>query len=340
MTIHNATTAGKHHPVQLAARFEPVHTELLRVMDLIAEQLKCADEFVAPLMRHIVVSSGGMTRPSLVLLSGKCFGRLNVSHIKIAAVVEMIHTATLLHDDVIDHAMVRRGTNSVNSLWGNECAIVAGDCLLARAFSVSGELQSIQINRLLADSAQAMCRGELKQNLLRGKWDITEEAYRKVIEDKTARFFSACCALGAVASRVGGSRVQNLAGFGLNFGMAFQHVDDLLDIIGDETTTRKANGSDLANGKPTLAFIRMLEKTDVRKRAAMLKELDGHGQPAAAFLERLKETGALRYVFDTAARYVEKAIAHLRPIDDCNARSSLIETAKSITAKVDQSRLG
>jgi octaprenyl-diphosphate synthase len=309
-------------------------------MDLIAEQLKCTDEFVAPLMKHIAVSSGGMIRPSLVLLSGKCSGRLNASHIKIAAVVEMIHTATLLHDDVTDHATMRRGAESVNSLWGNACAIVAGDCLLARAFSVSGELQSIQINRLLADSAQALCRGELKQNLLRDKWDITEEAYRKVIEDKTARFFSACCALGAVASKVGGSRIQNFAGFGLNFGMAFQHIDDLLDIIGDETTTRKASGSDLANGTPTLAVIRMLEKTDIRKRTVVLKELDGREQPAAAFLERLKETGALRYVFDTAARYVERAVAQLRPIEDCTAKASLIETARSITAKVDQNRLG
>jgi octaprenyl-diphosphate synthase len=323
----------------LAASSDPVRPELLSVVDLIAEHLKCADEFVAPLMKHIAVSSGGMTRPSLVLLSGRCFGRLNASHIKIAAVVEMIHTATLLHDDVIDHAAMRRGTDSVNSLWGNECAVLAGDCLLARAFGVSGELQSIQINRLLADSAQAMCRGELKQNLLRGKWDITEEVYRKVVEDKTAQFFSACCALGAVVSKVSGSRMQSLAGFGLNFGMAFQHVDDLLDIIGEETTTRKAGGSDLANGKPTLAFIRMLEKTDVRKKSAVFKELSDNEQPAAAFLERLKETGSLRYVFDTAARYVERAVAHLRQIDECSARASLVETARSITARVDQSRL-
>jgi octaprenyl-diphosphate synthase len=339
VTAHNTTSAARQDSVQYPAAYERVRPELGRVVALITRQIECADESLAPMMQHIMASSGSLVRPVLVLLSGKCLGRLSVAHVKIGAVVEMLHIATLVHDDVIDHASLRRGWPSLNSLWGNDCAVLAGDCLLARAFGVAGELQSIQMNRLLADTAQTMCRGELKQNLLRGKWDISEGTYRDIIKDKTAGFFSACCVLGAIASKAGSARTQHLADFGLNLGMAFQHIDDLLDIIGDETTIRKERGSDIANAKLTLAFIKMLEKLDDSRRTAAIKKLNASKRCAADFLDELSQTGALRYVFDVAARHIEKAVSCLRRLDNCDVAADLAEIAHSVTARIDKNRL-
>jgi octaprenyl-diphosphate synthase len=339
LTTNSSTAAGKHEPLRLPAAYDPVRPELIRVAEMIAAQVKHDDEPVGPVMRHITTSRGSMIRPALVLLSGKCFGQLSVSHVRIGAIVEMIHSASLLHDDVLDQAQLRRGRTTTNGLWGNDCAVLAGDCLLARAFSISGELQSVQISRTLADATQSMCRGELRQNLLRGHWDINEETYGKILEDKTGRFFKACCILGGIASRVGSSTLQNLGGFGLNVGMAFQHTDDLLDIIGDEATSGKEQNSDLANRKTTLAFIRLLAGLDARRKAAMLKKLGTRGQSAAALRPSLTQAGALKYVFDVAAAHVERAVKCLRPLSDSHAKAALLEIARSITARIDPGRL-
>ncbi len=316
-----------------------VQEELLRALAMIASRARTKDRFAAPVMRHVTGSCGGMIRPAIVLLSARCCGRAGTPAVKIAAVVEMMHTATLLHDDVIDHAVTRRGLPSVGSLWGNDCSILAGDWLLAEAFGISGELGDVQINRLLAKTAQAMCRGELTQNLLRDRWDITQQTYQAVIENKTAVFFSACCALGVIVLKGRPEVMRRLARFGLELGMAFQHADDLMDIIGDEKESKKQAGSDIANGKATLAFIVMLERLDRRRRDAATKKLRTRTHAAADFLEPLRRTGAMLYVFDTAVSHVEKAIAALGPLADRDAGLSLVRIAHSVIAKIDPARL-
>jgi octaprenyl-diphosphate synthase len=339
LTARNRSVSVGPGSVKFPPEYGIVQKELRSVLAMIASRMKTPDRLIVPVMQHITSSPGGLIRPALVLLAAKCSGCPRVSAVKVAAIVEMIHTATLLHDDVIDHAATRRGRPSVSSLWGNDCAILAGDWLLADAFGVSGELHSIQISGLLAETAQAMCRGELTQNLLRDRWDITQQTYQAIIENKTASFFSACCALGVVVSKGRPAPMRRLARFGLEFGMAFQHADDLLDIIDDEKTALKQTGSDIANGKPTLAFIVMLERLDRRHRDTAIKKLRTRRHAAADFLVPLRQTGAMMYAFDTAVSHIEKAIAALGPIADSDAGLSLVRIAHSVIAKIAPSRL-
>jgi octaprenyl-diphosphate synthase len=308
-------------------------------MALAARQMDSANDATGRIMRHIASSPGAMLRPALVLLAGKCCGRLRQKHIQTAALVELIHTATLLHDDVIDSAALRRGRPAVRSVWGNCCAVLAGDSLLAAAFGLSGSIGSARMSRLLADTARTMCDGEIRQNLLRNRWDITERTYCRIIEDKTARFFSTCCALGAIASEAGAREVRQLADFGLHLGMAFQHTDDLLDIVGEQAVTRKTNGSDLANGELTLAFIRMLAALDVTRRREVVGRLNAGKRSTGDFLRLLRKTGSLRYVFDVVRRHIDEAMLCLERIDSGPARAALAEIAASVPARVDESRL-
>jgi octaprenyl-diphosphate synthase len=328
--LASAGRAGRY-----PSAYEPVRRDLLRVADSIGRHVSSADESVGSVMKHIVASRGGMIRPALLLLSGKCLGRIGAAHIRLGAAVEMMHTATLLHDDVIDEAHVRRGRASINSLWGNDCAVLAGDYLLARTLSISAELQDVRMSRTLADTAQTMCRGELRQDLLRGRWDISEIAYHAIIEDKTAAFFGACCSLGAIASGASRADTSRLAAFGLELGLAFQHTDDLLDIVGRRRATRKSSGSDLANGKMTLAFIRMLAALNVRTRAAVIRKLESPPSDISDFVGQLRRTGSLRYVYDVAAGHVDSAVCRLGPLRDCPARRSLEEIARSVTSRID-----
>ncbi|HSV27833.1 MAG TPA: polyprenyl synthetase family protein [Sedimentisphaerales bacterium] len=316
-----------------------VWKELRLVRKIIADRMRFRDRLVAPVMQYIAASPGGMIRPALMLLAAKACGSRRASTVKVAAVAEMIHTATLLHDDVIDQADTRRGRPSVCNLWGNNSAVVAGDWLLAEAFRLSAEVDGDRMNALLADTAQAMCRGELTQNLLRDRWDITEQTYRTIIENKTARLFSTCCSLGVTAAGGRPSDIKRLAEFGLEIGMAFQHTDDLLDIIDAKATTRKTAGSDIANGKPTLAFIRMLEKLDGRSRNAAIRKLKTHKYPPAEFLSLLRRTAALEYVFAVASAHVDRAVGRLGPIADSGAGRSLVKIARSVTRRIDVRKL-
>jgi octaprenyl-diphosphate synthase len=325
--------------VGFPAAYAPVRRELTRVAGLIGSHVREADPAVASVMSHVAASRGGMIRPALLLLSGRSLGRLTPAHLKLALAVEMMHTATLLHDDVIDQAAVRRGRASLNHLWGNDCAVVAGDYLLARTLRISGELQDVRMSGILADTAQTMCRGELRQDLLRDKWSIREDDYNSIIEDKTAAFFSACCRLGAVASGASARRMRALAAFGLHLGMAFQHTDDLLDIIGTQRETRKTNGSDLANGKLTLAFIYMLARLSVSRRRAAIRQIQSNHSSVPELLAQLRQTGALRHVHGTAQRHTDRAIASLRVLDDCEASVSLARIAGLVTSRIDPALL-
>jgi octaprenyl-diphosphate synthase len=339
VTTKNTAALPRQHLEHLPAAYEPIRGELSRVLELMGRELASADRAIAPIMQHIAESRGGLIRPALVLLSGKCFGRIVPEHIRLGAIVEMVHTATLLHDDVIDEASVRRGRSSLNSLWGNDCAVLAGDYLLARAFGLSSDLQNVRMRRAISATALSMCNGELTQDLLRGKWDISEDAYCSIIKEKTAAFFSSCCALGAMASKASAGQVRSLAAYGLDVGMAFQHTDDILDIIGHPETIRKSNGSDLANGKVTLPFIRMLAVLDHSEREAVIVKLDSGKSTVADFASRLRRSGALKYAFAAAQKHITRAITHLRATDENAARAGLVEIAHAITSRIDQAAL-
>jgi octaprenyl-diphosphate synthase len=322
----------------MARAYKPITRQLHGVSSMLRKELCADDASIASLTRHIAASRGAMIRPALLLLSGRCFGRVGAVHIRLATAAEIMHTATLLHDDVLDSADIRRRRASVNSLWGNDCAVLAGDFLLARMLGITADLPDARMRRAFSQTAETMCRGELRQDILRGRWDISEKLYKKIIEEKTAAFFGVCCKLGAMASGATNTDTARMTEFGIELGLAFQHTDDLLDIVGIRETIGKNGGSDLANGKLTLPFIRMMASLDRRSRSKMTRKLDA-ADSSNGLLVELRRSGALRYAYNVAQVHTATAMALLKPIPDCAARKGLLDIAGSVLSRIDASIL-
>jgi len=320
--------------------FRLINDELGQVKELINEQLLCCPDAtlhssatlrstskigVRRLVEHLDGCRGKMIRPGLVLLAGGAVGKITDKHIRVAAIMEMIHNATLLHDDVIDEGQRRRGQATVNSLWGNETAVLLGDFLLSKVFKMCADLES-EVVKVIASAAARTCEGELRQIAQRENWQLTEAEYLDIITEKSAALFSSCCYLGGLLGGAGEAEVRLLSDFGLNFGIAFQIADDLLDIIGDEAKTGKTLGSDVDKNKLTLAVIHLLGVMDEKERLAVIGSLCNK----ASMVEMLRSSGSLEYAYSKAQEFVAKAIAALAGLRESNAKESLIETARFI----------
>jgi octaprenyl-diphosphate synthase len=314
-------------PPSGVAAFRLINDELGQVKELINEQLLCRpDEIgVVRLVEHLNGCGGKMIRPGLVLLAGGAVGKITYKHIRIAAIMEMIHNATLLHDDVIDEGQRRRGRATVNSLWGNESAVLLGDFLLSKVFKMCTDLEP-QVAKIIATAAGRTCEGELRQIAQRENWQLNETEYIGIITEKSAALFSSCCYLGGFLGGAGEIEVRMLSDFGLNLGIAFQITDDLLDIIGDEVKTGKTLGSDVDKNKLTLAVIHLLGVMDEKGRSAVINSLCNK----AGMVEMLRLSGSLEYAYSKAQEFVAKAIAPLAGLRESDAKEALIETARFI----------
>ncbi len=325
----------KNIPGKSIPSFRRIDPPLRQVSRLIYESLQTrgAQAELASFFDHLRAGSGKMLRPGMVLLAGECFGTLTPEHLQVAAMVEMIHHATLLHDDVIDEGCKRRGIPTANYLWGNEPAVLLGDFLLSQVFRMAAELDS-PVAKILAQTAARVCEGELRQTVHKKNWQLSESQYLEIITEKSASFFSGCCRLGAMLSHADEGRIESVAQFGLLAGIAFQITDDLLDIAGDESHVGKTLQSDFAKDKPTLAVIHLLRTLDAARRAevhALLESPDGTGRELAALLER---AGSLRYAREQAAAYVAKAVRALAEVPSSPAKEALIETAHFMANRV------
>jgi octaprenyl-diphosphate synthase len=284
MTVRNLSSVS---PVLIA-------DELAAVQKVLSEHLDCPDERLTPFIDYLKNRQGRMLRASVLLLSGKLFGDITGLHIRIAAVVEMIHAATLLHDDVIDNGHSRRYRATANNLWGANLAVLLGDYLLSRAFLTMESLQRNDINRILTETAATICRGEMLQSSCRGDFDVSIEEYLDIIEKKTAIFFANCAQLGAIISGADKNICEVLYNFGLNLGLAFQITDDLIDIVGTESKTGKTGGRDVENKILTLPAIKSIDFTKsqiVHYRQKAVSSLAGFGpNPAAVALKELADS--------------------------------------------------
>ena len=316
--------------------FRLIDSQLSRVKGLINEQLTSPAEVcdVNRLLKHVRGRSGKMIRPGLVLLAGGCCGKITDEHIRVAAIVEMIHNATLLHDDVIDEGQKRRGLPTINNLWGNEAAVLLGDFLLGRVFEMSAELGP-QVAKIIANVAVRVCEGELRQIIQRQNWQLSESEYIDVITEKSAVLFSSACHLGALSAQATGTQARSLAEFGMNAGIAFQITDDLLDIIGDESKTGKTLGRDADKHKLTLAVIHLLGAVGEREKGAVISSyLERKQYDKDALTEMLGRYGSLEYTHSRAQEFVDRAVGALGGLKESNAKDALIETAKFITSRV------
>ena len=323
-------TQLKQPPMSKLALFSLVASDLKRVDKVIGLDTVCCQDVVTAISRHLSASGGKRLRPTLLLLSARACGEQGEGPIRMAAVMEVIHAATLVHDDVIDGAEVRRGNPSTNELWGNQVSVLAGDWLYMQAFSIALRERSFRILDILCDLTKMMVEGELLQAELIGRIDVTEQQNHELIHRKTACLLSACSLVGALMANAPEQTEERLRAYGWNVGMAFQLIDDVLDFEASESVLGKPVGNDLKEGKVTLPMILALQSCTRAERAqveTVVRE-GGYGSvPAVRILEILDRYSAIAEVRRRAARFCEIALESIAELHDSPDRRALQDAA-------------
>ena len=305
-----------------------VEEDFLAVNDLIVNQLHSDVGLVENIGQYIVDAGGKRLRPLLVLLAANACGYRGKRHIELAAIIEFIHTATLLHDDVVDTSDMRRGRATANARWGNAPSVLVGDFLYSRAFQMLVAIGDMEIMSILADTTNLISEGEVQQLINAGNPDISEADYFQVIGKKTAQLFEAAAQAGAVLATDDKAQREAMKLYGHHLGLAFQLVDDALDYQGNAEELGKNVGDDLAEGKPTLPLLAAMrlgseqQATTIREaiKEAQLEKLD-------QVVEIVKQTGALYYTMEQAQQQVNSAKQQLEQLPDSPLKSILAELA-------------
>ncbi len=280
------------------------------------ENLASPVKIVEEIGDFVAASGGKRVRPTLHLLTAQLCGYRGEHHIRLATVVEFIHTATLIHDDIIDGATTRRGRPSANRRWGNSTTVLFGDYLFAKAMDMALDAGSLAVMERLAEVTLRMTEGEMLQTRYVGRLDLTEDEYLGLVERKTAALFGCCCELAGLVADVDPARLAALRSFGTDLGMAFQLVDDLLDFTGDAATMGKPAVSDLREGKATLAVLDLLAGGPVEAgELARLAIEDGDADAIGRLTELLHEHGAIERSRHRARRFAESAVRQLEAFD-------------------------
>lgn len=316
----------KTQPMSRSEVIGLIAKDLQRVEKAIGTDTVCSVEAVTAISHHLQMSGGKRLRPALVLLAAGACGYQGDSAIRLGAVVEIIHAATLVHDDVIDKAEVRRGRPSINRHWGNQTSVLAGDWLYMQAFSLALRERNFYILDLLIDLTQMMVEGELLQMEWVGRIDVAEEEHLDLVNRKTACLFSVCARMGAVLAGVESESEQRLGDYGWNLGMAFQLIDDVLDFTATKEVLGKPVGNDLSEGKVTLPLILALKRCTAEERQlveTVIRDGDYHEVPLSAILELLERYGAIETVRRRAVEYTERASEQLSHLADSNHKRAL-----------------
>lgn len=304
-------------------------TDMQAVNQLIQQQVDSDVALINQLGFYIVNSGGKRLRPLLTVLAARALNIESTQHHILAAIIEFIHTATLLHDDVVDESTMRRGRETANALFGNQASVLVGDFLYTRSFQMMVELQSMRVMEILSDSTNRIAQGEVQQLMNCNDPDTTEESYFDVIYGKTARLFEAATQLAAVITRQSDATEQAMLAYGRHLGTAFQLADDILDYASDSEAMGKNAGDDLAEGKPTLPLLYAMWHA-AEEDAALIREAieQANGLPhLQRILGVMQQTGALTYTRQKACEEADLAIAALSSIPDSEYKQALIALA-------------
>jgi octaprenyl-diphosphate synthase len=295
----------------------------------IRQRLQSEVTLVQQVAEYIVNSGGKRLRPAMVLLSAGMFGNIQSQHYTLAAVIEFIHTATLLHDDVVDSSSLRRGRATANQLFGNAASVLVGDFIYSRAFQMMTGIGNMRVLQILADATNIIAEGEVLQLLNCHDADVTEETYLKVIHFKTAQLFEASTRLGALLSDATSAEQEVMSKYGMHIGTAFQLIDDVLDFSGDATEIGKNIGDDIAEGKPTLPLLYTMRHGNPQE-AALIRSAIEHGglEQLAEVIAAVKSCGALDYVRTLAKREADTACASIAGLPDSKYRNALLKLAE------------
>ncbi|MFM1978363.1 MAG: octaprenyl diphosphate synthase [Pseudomonadota bacterium] len=311
-------------------------TEDMRAVDaVIRKSLHSEVVLINQVADYIINSGGKRLRPALVLLSAGVFGKIETRHHELAAVVEFIHTATLLHDDVVDESALRRGRATANTLFGNAASVLVGDFVYSRAFQMMVGVQNMRVMDILAEATNIIAEGEVLQLLNINDADISDDDYLRVIHYKTAKLFEAATRLGAVICQASTEDENAMAEYGMRLGTAFQLIDDVLDLSGNSEDIGKNLGDDIAEGKPTLPLLYAMRHGDAKQSQLIRHAIEQGGlEDFSAIIQAVEETGALDYVRNIAKQEAElacKAIQHLPSTPQHQALIQLAEFSVSRT---------
>lgn len=311
---------------------ELIGEDLLRVEAIFLEELQSRQPSVRDIFAHVSRFRGKRLRPILLLLSAQATGGVNESHRVLSAVVEMIHTATLVHDDVLDEAETRRHVATVNARWNNETSVLYGDYLFTHAFHLAASLESTRACRMIGNTTNIVCEGELAQISERGNVHLDEARYLEIIDGKTAELCALCCRLGAIYADAPDEIQDALAQYGRSLGLAFQIADDLLDLLGSENVVGKSLGTDLQKQKLTLPLIRLLS-TASDAEASELKDRLAHPDEHTAELLQpyLEKSDALEYTRQRASEYAAEARTQLGLLPPSPAKQILEAVTDFVT---------
>jgi len=301
------------------------HDDMQDVNQTIRESLDSHVVLIKQISAYIINSGGKRLRPILVVLMAQALKYKGKNHIQLAAIIEFIHTATLLHDDVVDESDMRRGNKTANEVWGNSASVLVGDFLYSRSFQMMVKIQNLKVMDILANATNTISEGEVLQLLNIGNLDITEEQYYQVIKNKTAKLFEAGCELSALLSSENEDLIAKMASYGKNLGMAFQIADDLLDYAIDNDELDKNIGDDLAEGKLTLPLIYLLEHGTLEDKNLIENAIKSQSTKHLKTIQkRINETPALEYTQQKAQNFALKAKNQLKDLEDSNAKSALM----------------
>jgi octaprenyl-diphosphate synthase len=333
-----STTAALTQPPERAADLTAIRAvvapELEAVDRAIVEHLRSRVPLVNQVAEHIIHSGGKRLRPLVTLIAARAAGHAGTRHVLMAAIVEFIHTATLLHDDVVDDSSLRRGQLTANALFGNEASVLVGDFLYSRAFQMMVEAGSMPVMRIMADTTNAIAEGEVLQLLNCRDPDTTEARYMAVVQAKTARLFEAAARLGGVLEGTDRGLEAPLAAFGLHLGTAYQLVDDVLDYFGTPEIIGKNVGDDLAEGKPTLPLIRTLQDCDDATRDLIRAAVRNGGlEHIDAVVQAVERSGAIDYTARRARDEARQAGEALEALPNSPFRDALAALADFAVAR-------
>jgi octaprenyl-diphosphate synthase len=301
------------------------HDDMQRVNQTIRNSLDSHVVLIKQISQYIINSGGKRLRPILVVLMAQALAYKGKHHVQLAAIIEFIHTATLLHDDVVDESDMRRGNKTANEVWGNSASVLVGDFLYSRSFQMMVAIENLQVMDILANATNTISEGEVLQLLSIGNLDITEEQYFQIIQHKTAQLFEAGCELSALISSDDKGVIASMARYGKYLGMAFQIADDMLDYSLDNDELDKNIGDDLAEGKLTLPLIYLLNHGNDDDKEIISQAIKSQSTKHLKTIQRrINETPALTYTQKKADEYAQLAKQQLGVLDASDAKSALL----------------
>jgi octaprenyl-diphosphate synthase len=304
---------------------KPIQQEMLLFEKKFKDSLNSKAPLLDKILHYIVKRKGKQMRPMFVFLSGKMLGEINESSFRAASLIELLHTATLVHDDVIDDANMRRGFFSINALWKNKIAVLVGDYLLSKGLLMSLENEEYDLLQIVSKAVKEMSEGELLQIEKARKLDIEEDVYFEIIRQKTATLIAACCACGAVTAKQDKETIERMRKFGELIGIAFQMKDDLFDYY-NEDVIGKPTGIDIKEQKMTLPLIYTLRNCDKKQKKFIIQTVKNHNtnsERVSKVLEIVKKSGGINYTIEKMKTYQEEALRLLKTFDDNESRKSL-----------------